>query len=52
MNGTRVLEPLPADMTMFGAPPLLANTLAAGAWPYFAEDEIEAAMQVLRSGKV
>ena len=25
---------------------------AAGAWPYFAEEEIEAAARVLRSGKV
>ena len=25
---------------------------ALGAWPFFADDEIEAAVQVLRSGKV
>ena len=42
MNGTSVLEPIPTDMTMYGASSLLANTLAAGAWPFFADDEIEA----------
>jgi hypothetical protein len=29
-----------------------ADEFAAGAWPFFAEDEIEAAARVLRSGKV
>src|ERR1035441_10722752 len=31
---------------------LPVTTRAAGAWPYFADDEIEAAVRVLRSGNV
>jgi hypothetical protein len=49
---TSVLQPIPADMSVHGASSLSANALAAGAWPFFADDEIEAVVQVLRSGKV
>jgi hypothetical protein len=49
---TSVLQPIPTDMTVHGASSLSANALAEGAWPFFADDEIEAVVQVLRSGKV
>jgi hypothetical protein len=40
------------DKTSSSEPPFASSESVLGAWPFFADDEIEAAVQVLRSGKV
>ena len=40
----------PAISNLLPVPDICA--IRVGAWPFFADDEIEAAVQVLRSGKV
>ena len=52
MADTKALEPNATVVSCKDKPLSVANSARQGAWPSFAEDEIEAAVQVLRSGKV
>ena len=47
-----VLEPVSTGIDTHGLCALSADSSAAKPWPFFAEDEIEAVVEVLRSGKV
>jgi dTDP-4-amino-4,6-dideoxygalactose transaminase len=52
MTVTRKVKPSLAGKTANGESPLTASAHISGAWPFFADDEIEAAVRVLRAGKV
>ncbi|MDR3725104.1 MAG: DegT/DnrJ/EryC1/StrS aminotransferase family protein [Terracidiphilus sp.] len=52
MTVTSEVEPSSVDKIARGYSPLAKNQAVPGPWPFFAEDEIEAAVQALRSSKV
>jgi dTDP-4-amino-4,6-dideoxygalactose transaminase len=52
MTVTRELEPSSVNKIANGVSLLAMNESAHGVWPFFANDEIEAAVQVLRCGEV
>jgi dTDP-4-amino-4,6-dideoxygalactose transaminase len=52
MTGVSKLGKCSVGMTTSSESPLATRESALGAWPFFADDEVEAAVEVLRAGKI